>query len=782
MPLTSPPNTKLFDQGGDDIPVKRATPQNPTVLSYTLSARFRNGNLEFYYSDAPKLPDRSHDSLLDMRVPQSNCVIELNLDKQIDWYFPAGIASGREIERRFGPGRAQARRPLQRYHARPVPANCRTVTFNAPYLSMPDPANPKVRLENRDTITLVVALNQVKVDGTPDDPLVLFIDPGIKIRATTHDGRSGSEASARASSSMADVRRQIETGGCDEGEQSEFGFTSLSPFHHRACPGRSARACVPALSRGRVRAGERRSGSSQRARAPAQGPRAGRRGGGAPAALSGSRRRLRPRGELGGATYPLVNAATLFLLAGRREQSRTLAGKLLERARAGGDELETPYFRGATEAEALLLLGNVAQGRAALAKAVALAPKAYEDHASTLRQFELILNELDKDDAWLDSFRPPRALHFAGNMAVSPDSEAVRRRAGAYLRKERVGFGYGALAAGADILIAQALLEEGAELHLVLPMPRERFREHSVAAFGSGWTTKFDRILERATSVRAIAGAPDSVLPLAIQLAAEVAMGSAVMQAGALMTEAVQLLILDKSAGRNTGVTGWIAAHWNKSGRRQLTIAAPRLRGRPPEPVRAAAAPVRLAAMLRIDLSDADADQVSKDLLPRLARVLAKRPKPLIPPRWTGDALLLAYATTAAAADAARAAAAALAEADGARIAGHYACARQGDDAFSGHPFLAGPATRLPARRCSARFRPAHPSDGGFRGRAARRRWPSAYGIYRRPAGGGGGRADPPVLAEALESFWLEITRAKVVIARLVRAMPFSRGQIGSPA
>ncbi len=180
MPLTSPPNTKLFDQGGDDIPVKRATPQNPTVLSYTLSARFRNGNLEFYYSDAPKLPDRSHDSLLDMRVPQSNCVIELNLDKQIDWYFPAGIASAVKLNDASGQG---APKPVDRYSditPGPVPANCRTVTFNAPYLSMPDPANPKVRLENRDTITLVVALNQVKVDGTPDDPLVLFIDPGIK--------------------------------------------------------------------------------------------------------------------------------------------------------------------------------------------------------------------------------------------------------------------------------------------------------------------------------------------------------------------------------------------------------------------------------------------------------------------------------------------------------------------------------------------------------------------------------------------------------------------------
>ncbi|HEY0300358.1 MAG TPA: TRAFs-binding domain-containing protein, partial [Rhizomicrobium sp.] len=218
-------------------------------------------------------------------------------------------------------------------------------------------------------------------------------------------------------------------------------------------------------------------------------------------------------GEIGGATYPLINAATLSLLAGRREQSKALARKLLERALAGGDELETPYYRAATHAEALLLLGEIAKARTALNKAFALAPKAYEDHASTLRQFGLILTELGKDTAWLDPLRPPRTLHFAGHMGVGIGAKALKRRLRAVIAKERVGFGYGALAAGADILVAEALLEEGAELHLVLPMPKERFRALSVAGFGDGWTIKFDRILARAASVRAIAGAPDPLFP-----------------------------------------------------------------------------------------------------------------------------------------------------------------------------------------------------------------------------------------------------------------------------
>lgn len=401
-------------------------------------------------------------------------------------------------------------------------------------------------------------------------------------------------------------------------------------------------------------------------------------------------------GEIGGATYPLINAATLSLLAGKREQSKNLARQLVEKIKAGGDDLETPYYRAATHAEALLLLGDIARAKKALTGAMALAPKAYEDHASTLRQFGLILSAQGADSAWLGPLRPPRSLHFAGHMSLSLHNVRLRRRIAAFIRAERIGFGYGALAAGADILIAEALLEAGAELHLVLPNAKERFRAFSVAGFGTDWALRYDRILHRATSIRCIAGAPEPVFPQAIQLAAEVAMGSAVMQAGTLMTEAVQLVISDSPApaGAARGITGWIASLWKKSGRRQHVLAVPRLAARArPAPLPSAAAQLTLAAMLRIDLESADAAALSNDLLPRLARVLAKGPKPLIPPRWTGEAVLAAWRGTAAAAAAALAVAAEFADTEGVRIAGHYASVHQADDAFSRRPFLTGPAT-----------------------------------------------------------------------------------------
>lgn len=48
----------------------------------------------------------------------------------------------------------------------------------------------------------------------------------------------------------------------------------------------------------------------------------------------------------------------------------------------------------------------------------------------------------------------------------------------------RYGFAWGALAAGADIVIAEHLLASDAELHVVLPCPVEQFEAQSVAPAG----------------------------------------------------------------------------------------------------------------------------------------------------------------------------------------------------------------------------------------------------------------------------------------------------------
>lgn len=393
---------------------------------------------------------------------------------------------------------------------------------------------------------------------------------------------------------------------------------------------------------------------------------------------------------IGGTAYPLINAATLAFLADDADMARVRAEAILARA---DDEAETPYYRAATRAEALLLLGDTAQARVAFDAAVKRAPLAFEDHASTLRQFGLILDARGEDRTWLDAYRPPRSLHFAGHIMLASESGALAEAIRAFLATERIGFGFGALAAGADILIAEALLAADAELHLVLPAPTDAFRSVSVSRFGADWARRFDAAIAAAASVHAIDGGDDPLSPLAWQLAADVAMGKAAMQAELLMTEAVQLVVSDQeqSDGERSGGSAWAGASWRRSGRRQCLLQAQRSARDAEEP---AAPPSQiLAALLRIEIAD---PARAVEILASLADVLAAGPAPLVAARWTGDAVLVGYEAPSLAAGAARSVARSAGGAVG--IAGHCAVVTRAADPFGGAPLAFGPAIGVLAR------------------------------------------------------------------------------------
>lgn len=342
------------------------------------------------------------------------------------------------------------------------------------------------------------------------------------------------------------------------------------------------------------------------------------------------------------ASYHLINAASLALLAGDVAGAVSGARQVLATLDANPDEAETPYWRGATRAEALLLLGRTEEAKAALAQAVAAAPRAWEDHAPTLRQFALIAQAQGADTAWLEAFRPPRTLHFAGHMSLSADDRDVRRRVDEMLAGEDVGFGYGALAAGADILIAEALAARGAELILVLPATPDRFRAESVARQGADWGQRYDTLMGVAASVRTAGDGDHAPNILTVRLAAQMAMGQAALRARALQTEALQLLVLDlDERDSEPGGSGWARAAWADSGRRQFVIQAPR-HGRPAQPMAPARARERLMAVIAVGVEPGD--------IAALAEALATAPMPSAQPNWMGRGFVLAFESPAAAA------------------------------------------------------------------------------------------------------------------------------------
>jgi tetratricopeptide (TPR) repeat protein len=395
---------------------------------------------------------------------------------------------------------------------------------------------------------------------------------------------------------------------------------------------------------------------------------------------------------LGGSTYPLINAASLSLLAGEREQAHDLARQVLDRIESDPDEPETPYYRAATRAEALLLLDRHDEARAAFAEAVALAPSAWEDHASTLRQFALILAAQGRDSAWLDSHRPPRSLHFGGHMSFDP--KVVRRehldeRIAAVLEEENVGFAYGALAAGADIIIAEALLARGAELHPVLPGGVEAFAAVSVDPFGKAWRKRFDSVLARAEPVRPVrplGAPPDSAM---IGLADEIAMGAALINGRRLESSAVQLLVLDSLADTPNGASGRSRDIWAEGGWRQRVLTAPReTRHDSPAPVGEAPEPL---AVLAVGLG---AGAPPDPALAELRAQVEALPAPALPPYLTEDRLILAWRGVG---EAAEAAVRLLACPLPLRIGGQYGPAPEFRDPFGGGLRLAPAGTAAAA-------------------------------------------------------------------------------------
>jgi class 3 adenylate cyclase/tetratricopeptide (TPR) repeat protein len=292
-----------------------------------------------------------------------------------------------------------------------------------------------------------------------------------------------------------------------------------------------------------------------------------------------------------GGTYSGINTAALYLVGGKIDVAKALATEILtklqsQRPRPG----EEAYYHMATTAEAYLILGDRLKAQECLKDAIQLDPHNFPAHATTLNQFEMILLALEAENNWLDALRPPAAVHYAGHIFGLPGGAQALDSAHRYaldytvqeaLRAENIGFAYGALAAGSDIIIAEAMLENGTLLHLVLPCPDDLFIETSVAPYGASWVDRFHTCKAQATSVRYVSRDIDVTDNLRTAFASELAMGLASLHAQTLATEAIQLLVWDGTPSDAPAGTARDAKLWSQSGRRQHVVPYPVKREKP---------------------------------------------------------------------------------------------------------------------------------------------------------------------------------------------------------
>jgi tetratricopeptide (TPR) repeat protein len=281
-----------------------------------------------------------------------------------------------------------------------------------------------------------------------------------------------------------------------------------------------------------------------------------------------------------GGYYPAINAATLWLVAGDVAESVQLARRVLELVAGSG---EVSYYAAATAAEAELLLGHPERALKALKRAAALNAQDYGALATTRRQLRMICEILGLDEALLGPLAGPGVVHFCGHRIGAPGAAArfaaeaeasVASGIARVLDAQHVGFAYGALAGGADILWAEALLARGSELHVVLPFPERRFVEVSVASCGEGWVERFERCLAGAVSIRY--GTDDTLEPdeVLFSYGAELAMGLALLRARYLDADVRQLAIWDGGPAEGSAGTTMDVATWQR-GKRSTTVVTP---------------------------------------------------------------------------------------------------------------------------------------------------------------------------------------------------------------
>jgi tetratricopeptide (TPR) repeat protein len=282
-----------------------------------------------------------------------------------------------------------------------------------------------------------------------------------------------------------------------------------------------------------------------------------------------------------GRSYAGVNAATLWQIAGRQTQAHDLARDVLrvvarETAALTGPTDGNYYWAWVTRAEALLVLGDTDGAIAALQTAAIGAQDDLGAHATTRRQLRFLCRAVGADPAPIvEVLAQPEVIHFCGHMTAPAGARArfpheqqagVAEQIRAHLTARKVGFAHGSLASGADILIAEAALELGVELHIVLPFAIDEFIAISVAPAGPDWVARFRHCLGAATAVTIASDSAYNSDDVLFAYAGRIAMGQAMNRAASIDTRVWQLAIFDGDEAHDKAGTAHDIQQWRLAG------------------------------------------------------------------------------------------------------------------------------------------------------------------------------------------------------------------------
>lgn len=211
-------------------------------------------------------------------------------------------------------------------------------------------------------------------------------------------------------------------------------------------------------------------------------------------------------------SYPGINAATIAFLLKETDKASRIAKTVLEICQAQPDD----YWKHATVAEALVVLGDTEGAKSAYRAAVAAESDNLRAFSSSRKQARSLSRQLyGRADTFDDCFPIPKLVVFSGHMIDAPDRRnprfpmakegEVKELLEKQLAAMNAGIGFASAASGSDILFLEAMLARGGTIHLVLPWPAEEFEKTSVAIAREGdWVERFHKVLAQAASIRVL--------------------------------------------------------------------------------------------------------------------------------------------------------------------------------------------------------------------------------------------------------------------------------------
>jgi len=202
-------------------------------------------------------------------------------------------------------------------------------------------------------------------------------------------------------------------------------------------------------------------------------------------------------------SYTGINAATMSAIAGRAMQGREIANSVI----ALIDESTAGFWELATLGEAYLLIKNRDRCVEYYVQARQLAANDWGKVISVHNQLWLLNHYVSVPKEVLRIFAPPEVVAFAGHMVDGPNRKTPRFPAAiegkvkdaikGAIRTLHASIGYCSLASGADILFAEAMAEEGGEVHVLMPFSKDDFIHTSLLFAGEHWVKRFEDLLDK---------------------------------------------------------------------------------------------------------------------------------------------------------------------------------------------------------------------------------------------------------------------------------------------